>query len=264
MELPNPSYDADRRLAEFYDLTETGREDVELIRRLLGVRAALRIFEPFCGTGRILIPLAQDGHRLTGMDVSQIMLDRAVAKLEMLSPRVRHHVQLIRGDCTSGDWPGDFDAVLLAGNCLYELETPEEQRACVHLAAAALRTGGHLLLDNDHMEGDLAQAWCQLGVHARHPNGTCPDGTQLQGTAEVIWYDRAKRLCRWKRRVTIVSPDGGRSTREWMQQKHPPSIGEVRDWLLGEGFEIETSFGDHRDAALRESSPRAIFWARKR
>lgn len=74
---PNPaSYDVHPILAEAYDLHETHTTDVELIRRLIGDRKGLRILEPFCGTGRILLPLACDGHEVVGIDISGHMLQR--------------------------------------------------------------------------------------------------------------------------------------------------------------------------------------------
>jgi len=63
-------YDADRHIADIYDDHETTVEDVALVRRLIGHRRKLKIVEPFCGTGRILIPLAEDGHQMIGHDAS--------------------------------------------------------------------------------------------------------------------------------------------------------------------------------------------------
>ena len=76
------TYDADRYIAEIYDQVETQTEDVKLIRRLIAGSERLRILEPFCGSGRILIPLAQDGHELVGLDQSQVMLDNGRAKID--------------------------------------------------------------------------------------------------------------------------------------------------------------------------------------
>ena len=50
-------YDVDAHVAEIYDQLETKTADVDLIRRLVGPGNRLRILEPFCGTGRVLIPL---------------------------------------------------------------------------------------------------------------------------------------------------------------------------------------------------------------
>ena len=46
-------YDIDAHEAEVYDQVETYSNDIELIRRLPGNCARLRILEPFCGIGRI-------------------------------------------------------------------------------------------------------------------------------------------------------------------------------------------------------------------
>ena len=71
------TYSLDAHVAEIYDGVETQTDDVKLIRRLIAGRGRLRILEPFCGTGRILIPLASDGHEIVGFDQSAPMLDRA-------------------------------------------------------------------------------------------------------------------------------------------------------------------------------------------
>ncbi len=47
----------------------------------------------------------------------------------------------------------------MSGNCLYELATADEQERCIQAAAGALKPGGFLFLNNDHMEGELAPGW---------------------------------------------------------------------------------------------------------
>lgn len=60
------------------------------------------ILELRTGTGRVLVPLAEAGHEVVGMDLSRPMLDRAAAKLRE-RPELRHHVRLVEGDMTSFD-----------------------------------------------------------------------------------------------------------------------------------------------------------------
>ena len=85
-------YDIVPYIAEIYDELENYTDDVELIRSLIQNRGPLKILEPFCGTRRILIPLAQNGHTLTGMDVSPGMLGRARNKLATLDREVQNRV----------------------------------------------------------------------------------------------------------------------------------------------------------------------------
>ena len=271
------AYDVDSRIVEIYDQTETQTEDVALIRRLLahlplplpvlGGRVGeggLRILEPFCGNGRILIPLAQEGHRLVGLDKSPLMLDSARAKVAVLPPEVRHRITLRQADVLAVPWPRGFDVVILGGNCPYELATPEEQEACIRAAAASLRQGGYLYLDNNHMEGELAPSWREPGVNVnRFPTGRCADGTLVQGTTETIGFDAEKRLVRFRRTVTITRPDGAIVRREWVEQKYPPSTAEMRAWLARHGFRVEGLWGDRRGAPYNDASGRAIFWAQR-
>lgn len=260
------AYDVDACITEIYDQTETQLEDVALLRVLLSAREQLRVLEPFCGNGRILIRLAEDGHEIVGVDQSRPMLASARLKLRQRPVEVRQRVHLIQADATTTTWPGDRDLVVLGANCLYELPSAERQEACIRAARASLRAGGHLFLDNNHMEGDLAESWRDTGIvhEERFPTGACADGTRVRGTTETIWYDAPMRLVRFRRAVEIRTCDGRRTRHEWVEQKHPPSTAEMREWLCEYGFSIEHLWGDRRRSPYTDSSGRAIFWATKR
>ena len=93
-------YDIEPHLAEVYDQSEIYRDDVGLIRDLIGSRKNLRILEPFCGTGRILIPLAIDGHELHGFDQAKGMLDRARLKIGRLPEETQQRITMTEADAT--------------------------------------------------------------------------------------------------------------------------------------------------------------------
>lgn len=257
-------YDLDAGVAEIYDKIEMKTADVALLGRLLGSREGLRILEPFCGTGRILIPLACDGHTVVGLDHAAGMLDRAREKVSALAPEVRSRIALQERDVVGDGWPQGFDLVVLGGNCLYELATPEEQARVIARAAASLRPGGRVFVDNDHMEGELDPSWYEPPVEdGVFPTGECADGTRLESRWHVVWYDAARRLIRFRRQTRIVRPDGTATEHEVVQQKHPPSGEEVAEWLEAEGFSIERRMGDYDGSVYTDDAPRAIFWARR-
>lgn len=257
------AYDVEPHVAEIYDQSETYTDDVELIRRLIDGRGPWRILEPFCGTGRIMIPLALDGHELVGLDGAQGMLARAQAKVSGLASAVQQRIILSEADVTVAEWPRGFDLVILGGNCFYELATPQEQEGCIASAAASLKPGGYVYVDNNHMEGDLDELWRKPGDNHKGLSGTCVDGTRVESTMETIWYDAPRRLVKFRRRTRVTLPDGQVIEREHVQQKHPPSTGEVQGWLEAHGLEIEHLYGDRVGNPYAESSKRAIFWARK-
>jgi SAM-dependent methyltransferase len=257
-------YDVEPHIAEIYDQGETYTDDVELIRNLIGGREHLRVLEPFCGTGRILIPLALDGHELVGLDQAKGMLARTRTKIARLPPEAQARITLAEADVISEAWPRGFDLVILGGNCFYELATPQEQETCIASAAASLNPGGYVFVDNDHMEGGLDESWQKPGVRQGFPTGTCADGTQIESTTETVWYDVPRRLAKFRRRTKVTLPDGSIVKQEYVQQKHPVSAVEVQTWLETHGFTIERTFGDRAGSLYIETSERAIFWARKR
>jgi hypothetical protein len=160
-------------------------------------------------------------------------------------------------------WPEGFDVVILGGNCFYELASPEEQEQCIIYAAKSLKLGGYVYVDNDHMEGDLDPSWRKSGRWKGFPTGTCADGTRVESLWEVVWFDIPLRLIKYRRQTRIIRPDGTVVEKEYMQQKHPVSAGEVQHLLDKHGFVIERFYGDHIGNPCFDTSERAIFWARK-
>ena len=257
-------YDFDIHIAEIYDMQENDTQDIEFIRKLLAGKSRLNILEPFCGTGRLLIPLALDGHTIFGMDQSEAMLQLAQKKIEALPDVVQKRIDLQCADVIRETWSTGYDLVILGFNCFYELATAEEQEYCISQAARACKPGGYIYVDNDHMEGDLDDAWQDLDHKYVYLSGTCKDGTQVRNTRQTIWFDVKKRLARFERKYQITSPSGEIKEYQFTQQKHPVSKVEIQTWLEKNGFEILEVFGDHQGNPYHHISQKAIFWARRK
>jgi SAM-dependent methyltransferase len=256
-------YDVTPHVAEIYDQSETYTDDILLIQTLIQGAGHLRILEPFCGTGRILIPLALAGHTLVGLDNAAGMLLRAREKIKNLDQDIQSKISLIEADVVEKNWPKNFDLVILGGNCFYELSTTDEQEKCIMNAASALKPGGYVYVDNNHMEGKLDPAWQVSGIRAGFPTGVCTNGTSVESWTETIWFDVPNRLAKFRRLTKVTLPDGNFVEHEYFQQKHPVSTAEVRTWLERHGFVIEHLYGDRKGNLYSNESSRAIFWARK-
>ena len=254
-------YEVDAYVAEIYDRTEAYTDDVEQLRTLMDQTGPFRILEPFCGTGRILISLALDGHELVGFDQAKGMLERARRKIGTLPQEVALRINLFEADVIGDAWPEGFDLVVLGANCFYELATAKEQEHCIAMAAKSLRPGGHVYIDNNHMEGELAESWRS---DLTTSTNTCTDGTVVEESRKTIRYDAPRRLVRFHRRTRITPASGNPTETEWIQQKHPVSTVEVKEWLESHGFTIEHLFGGRAGQEYSDESRRAIFWAKKR
>src|SRR5579884_2028833 len=100
--------------ARFYDLDTEGI-DADLPFWIgLARRAGGPILEIGCGTGRVLIPLAEAGFRVVGVDVSSAML--AIARDKVAASGVGDHVELVQADALSLDLGQVFAFVFIALN----------------------------------------------------------------------------------------------------------------------------------------------------
>lgn len=96
-----------------------------------------------CGTGRIAIPLAEQGIATTGMDYSRRMLSRAQSKAEAR----RVQVDWILGDMRSFDTGTQYGSILLLHNALWHLHDLSDFEECIRCVRHHLAPGGCFILD---------------------------------------------------------------------------------------------------------------------
>ncbi len=118
----------------------------ELARRRLGGPG--RILELGCGSGRVTVPLARDGHQVVALDRSRPMLDRLRSRIAALPAAVASRITPVEADLRAFDVPGDrFPLVIAAFNVLEHLYTRGEVDACLRRARAHLAPGGVFAFD---------------------------------------------------------------------------------------------------------------------
>lgn len=115
------------------------------------VPAGARVLDAGCGTGRVMIRLAELGYDCVGVDLDASML--AVARKQAPGlPWFRSDLAEFEPD--SLGIAGDFDLVVAAGN-IFPLLAPGTESAVVERLSAALRPGGLLVagfgLDEAHL-----------------------------------------------------------------------------------------------------------------
>jgi len=136
-------------LPELYDLEHAGfSEDIDLYVRLAEVVGA-PILELGCGTGRVLGPVAAAGNRITGVDRSRPMLDRARSTLQLNAGDPSTRVTLVEGSMTEAERApgGPFGLVIFSLNGLMHLSDMAAQRAALASARRALDPRGMLVID---------------------------------------------------------------------------------------------------------------------
>ncbi len=248
--------------ARFYDLdlAADDPDDLDLYLALAG-RTGGPVLELAAGTGRIAVPLALAGHRVTGVDLDPAMLARARAAAEAAG--VAGRIALVEADIVGLALPdaGTYRLAILALNSLFLLAAPGAQAAALRAMASHLAPGGvavvdvwiptpadlaaydgRLLLDGvreDPASGRLvAKSWA-----ATHDAAT---GTVTLTTIYDEWHP-GEPAVRWVRRdaMRLVAP------------------GELRLLAEAAGLEVELVAGDHDLAPLGAGGDRAVLVARR-
>lgn len=100
--------------------------------------------ELMCGTGRVSIPLAEAGVRLTCVDASAGMLARLREKLAR-RPTVARNVTVIETDVRRLTLDHQFDLIVLPFHSFGELTSPRDQQEALASVAGLLRAGGRFI-----------------------------------------------------------------------------------------------------------------------
>lgn len=131
----------------FADVYDQWYGDVSDVDATVDAVAALltgtpgRVLELGVGTGRLALPLAAAGLRVTGIDASVAMLAR------LASNDRDDLVDAVHGDMAGRLPTGPFDVVLAAYNTFFNLTTEAAQRSCLAGVAGVLAPGGSLLIE---------------------------------------------------------------------------------------------------------------------
>ena len=111
---------------------------VDRLAQLAGDGPALELA---IGTGRVAVPLSERGVSVTGIELSQPMIDQLRTKADAAT------IPVIHGDMASASAPGPFSLVYLVFNTVSNLLTQAEQVACFQNAARHLSPGGRFVVE---------------------------------------------------------------------------------------------------------------------
>jgi len=220
-----------------------------------------RVLELCCGTGRAAVPLAEAGHRVTGVDIDPHLLAIAGRKCKTASLD-NTRLKLVRGDVLKMKFAAEFDWAFLIFNTLLNFSTLAEQDRLMRNVRAALRPGGRFWVDvfnpdlsilasEHHACFDSATFYVQsLGrsVHRTTEIRRSAERSQLQHvTFHYTWADADGELHNEQVAFDMT----------WMFPR------ELILLLERHGFIVEALYGDHAGGPVTPDSPRLIALAKK-
>lgn len=133
--------------AAFYDYFELGQPGDVRFYVEEAQRAGSPVLELGCGTGRTLIPVAQGGVDIVGVDRAESMLAIAKEHISGLSAETRERIELVHGDMRSFALEKRFNLIMLPNRSFLHLLTPEDQRQALGRIRDHLADGGRLALN---------------------------------------------------------------------------------------------------------------------
>jgi len=195
--------------SEFYDyvVPYRDRSDVAFYVQA-AVEAKGPTLEIGCGTGRVLIPVARAGIRITGLDSSESMLGYCRLKLESEPDAVRSLVHLCRADMKSFNLTQTFGLVTMPFRPFQHLVTVENQCSCLTTVHRHLFDRGRLLVDlfNPSIGALIAD---DIGKEqAPEPEFTTPSGKKVVRTARIVRRDLANQVNDVEMIYYVTHPDG--------------------------------------------------------
>ena len=151
--------------------------DVEWYRRK-AVESGGPVLELGAGTGRVTIPIAEAGIRVSAVDLDAGMLDRLRQKAATLPAEAQSRVTVHHGDMRSFALDEQYALVIIPFRAFLHNLTRDDQLATLRRAHAHLRPGGELALNVFHpsLQYMAANAGAYAGVWRWRQTVTLPDG----------------------------------------------------------------------------------------
>jgi SAM-dependent methyltransferase len=240
--------------AAFYDHYSTGLAGevefyVEQARQAGGL-----VLELGCGTGRILIPVAEAGVAAVGLDRAAAMLAIAREKVGRCAREVQQRIEIVEGDMRELSLGRRFKLVMIPYRAFLHLLTIEDQRRALGCVREHLAEDGRLVFNVFDPSLEI------IGGHFG------PLGTAVKKHVEFVHPATNRRVIVWDSRqydpVTqrieqyfifeelddtglVVSKRYNRLTLRWVYRY------EMEHLLELSGFRVEALYGDFQRGPFR-------------
>ncbi|MBB3207618.1 SAM-dependent methyltransferase [Rhodopirellula rubra] len=218
-----------------------------------------RLYEPGCGSGRLVAAMAAKGYDLVALDNNSAML----AYLRKRLARRGLASDLILGDMTTHVCKPRVDAAMCTFNTFRHLTDAETAEQHLRAVAASLRKGGVYILGFHCIPLD-ADPDCTERWKASHA------GTNVSVTLRVVDFQRRKRLERLRVSIKATKPSGKieRMQSEFSLRLYTPSQAKALLASVDDVFEIAGIHDFDCDVEIQreidEDLTDAVFILRKR
>ncbi len=239
----------DRTDAGIYDSFSTGLDGDKAFYVEEARKAGGPVLEIGCGTGRIMIPIAEAGVPIVGLDQAPAMLEVARRKIAGLPEETRQRIQIVEGDMRTFSLKRRFPLAIIPYRAFLHMMTAEDQRRALTRIREHLADGGKLVFNvfDPSIEiiaaymKPLGRAMCHMGSFTHPETGR---RVMVSGTRR---YDPLEQTLEEHRFFEEVDEEGevASKTITPLYLRYVTRY-EMQYLLELCGFEVEALYGDFR------------------
>jgi SAM-dependent methyltransferase len=263
----NTEYNA--TFADFYDSIAAylSRADVQfyvdVAREAANAATAgiMPVLELGCGSGRVLIPTAEAGVRIVGLDLSESMLAKCKERMSALPSEVQARIQLRHGSITDFHLGQRFQLITAPFRPFQHLLTVEEQLAGLQCVREHLAPRGRFVFDMFHTNPAAMHDPAWKEEREDTPLTKLPDGRSFRRTARLAAFHRAEQINDVDLNFYITYPDGRTEKQTQLFPFRYFFRYEVEHLLARAGFRIANLYGNFDRSPFADESAEMIFVA---
>ena len=215
--------------------------EVQRMAEWLQLPRGSTIFDLCCGMGRHSLALSDLGYKVTGMDLSRVLL----AEARRLDPDGK--VTWLEGDMRQVPADGPFDAVVNLFTSFGYFEEEGENRRVLQEIARLLKPGGRFIIDYLNPQDIIRH----LVPHSER-------------TDDGVHIDERRSIEEGFVRKRIVLTEPGKPERSYLEQVKLYGLGDFLRLMEGTGLVVAEVFGHYDGSPYEEaSSKRLILTGRK-
>jgi SAM-dependent methyltransferase len=211
------------------------------------------ILELACGTGRITIPLVEKGFKVTGLDISEAMLELANKK----ASEKEIDIEWVKADFRDFHLGRTFNLIILPFSSIAHLHDLESIQGCFSCVKEHLTDKGAFIIDyfNPRLDYLLRDPNEKRSI-TTYPD---PDGKETVEILETNMYDTKSQINRIK--WTYRIGDSIMSEKELNMRIFYPQ--ELDALLLLNGFKIMEKYGNTDESPFDSGSLKQVIICRK-
>lgn len=126
--------------ANLYDGLNTFLSDLQFYKDWMPKFENAEILELCCGSGRLTIPLAKDGHKIVGVDNSKSMLEKAKTKTK----NEKLEIDFIEADVKTLDLTKKYDVIFIPFNSIHNLYQNQDLFDTLNVVNKHLKDDGNI------------------------------------------------------------------------------------------------------------------------